>query len=142
MHHVPTEFMIASAHIIGGEALGGAELFYTRLVNALQARQHSVWLSTWPVAGSRPGCDADIPQIHVPMRGDLGFAVALADRAKSAGAPARHRADLHGPGHATDRGRPGRRPIHVARLGGYYNPARLPARACLGRRSVQAFATI
>ena len=43
--------MIASAHIIGGEALGGAELFYIRLVNALQDRNHSVLAIN--VAGSR-----------------------------------------------------------------------------------------
>ena len=114
--------MIASAHIIGGEALGGAELFYTRLVNALRARQHSALAIT--VADSRISArlDAQIPQIHVPMWGVAD----LPSRWRIGRALREHRPDIV----QTYMGRatrlthiaPGRRPIHVARLGGYYTP--------------------
>ncbi|MGB5063254.1 MAG: glycosyltransferase, partial [Candidatus Competibacter sp.] len=60
--------MIASAHIIGGEAAGGAELFYVRLVNALQARQQPVLAIN--VAGGQVSARLrpETEQIHVPMR--------------------------------------------------------------------------
>ena len=114
--------MIASAHIVGGEALGGAELFYVRLVNALQARDHSVLAIT--VAGSRIAARlrAETPQVHIPMRGvgDLlsrwRIGQALRERQPDIVQTYMGRATrlTHLP--------PGRRPIHLARLGGYYDP--------------------
>lgn len=114
--------MIASAHIIGGEALGGAELFYIRLVNALQARHHSVLAIN--VAKSRISArlDPQIPQVHIPMWGVAD----LPSRWRIGRALRAHRPDIV----QTYMGRatrlthlaPGGRPIHVARLGGYYTP--------------------
>ncbi len=114
--------MIASAHIIGGEALGGAELFYIRLVNALQDRNHSVLAIN--VAGSRISTrlQAEIPQVHIPMWG-VGD---LLSRWRIGRVLREHQPDIV----QTYMGRatrlthlpPGRRPFHVARLGGYYAP--------------------
>jgi glycosyltransferase involved in cell wall biosynthesis len=114
--------MIASAHIIGGEALGGAELFYTRLVNALRARHHPPLAIT--VADSRISArlDPQIPQIHVPMWGVAD----LPSRWRIGRALRAHRPEIVQTymGRATRLTRiaPGGRPIHVARLGGYYTP--------------------
>lgn len=114
--------MIASAHIIGGEALGGAELFYTRLVNALQARHHSVLAIT--VADSRISAQLNqqTSQVHIPMWGVAD----LPSRWRIGRVLRAHRPDIV----QTYMGRatrlthlaPGGRPIHVARLGGYYTP--------------------
>lgn len=114
--------MITSAHIIGGEALGGAELFYVRLVNALQARHHSVLAIN--VAESRISAQLNkqIAQAHIPMWG-IGD---LLSRWRIGRVLREHQPDIV----QTYMGRatrlthlaPGGRPIHVARLGGYYTP--------------------
>lgn len=114
--------MIASAHIIGGEALGGAELFYVRLLCALQARHHPVLAIN--VAGSQVSArlPAATTQFHVPMWGIWD----LLSRWRIGEIVRKRQPDIV----QTYMGRatrlthlpPGRRPIHVARLGGYYAP--------------------
>ena len=116
--------MIASAHIIGGGALGGAELFYIRLVNALQARGCPILAIN--VAGSQVSARLrpETTQIHVAMRGIWDWwsrwriGVILRERQPDIVQTYLGRATrlTHLP--------PGRRPIHVACLGGYYDPRR------------------
>jgi glycosyltransferase involved in cell wall biosynthesis len=114
--------MIASAHIIGGEALGGAELFYIRLVNALQARHHSVLAIN--VAKSRISAHLNehISQVHVPMWGigDLlsRWRIGRVLRERSPDIVQTYMGRATRLTHLAL----GRRPIHVARLGGYYAP--------------------
>ena len=116
--------MIASAHIIGGEAVGGAELFYVRLVNALQARQQPVLAVN--VAGGQISARLrpDIEQIHVPMRAiwDVWSRWRIAEIMRE------HRPDIvqtyMGRASRLTEVTAGQRPIHIARLGGYYNPRR------------------
>ena len=114
--------MITSAHIVGGEAAGGAELFYVRLVNALQARQQPVLAVT--VEGGRVSTllRTDVEQAHAPMRAIWD----LRSRWRIGKILREHKPDIV----QTYMGRAtrlthvsqGRRPIHIARLGGYYNP--------------------
>ncbi|MFZ1641370.1 MAG: glycosyltransferase [Candidatus Contendobacter sp.] len=112
--------MIASAHIIGGGALGGAELFYVRLVNALQARGQPVLAINLPCGQIAARLQADVAQAHVPMRGIWDWP----SRWRIGAILRAHRLDIV----QTYMGRatrlthldPVQRPIHVARLGGYY----------------------
>lgn len=114
--------MIASAHIIGGGALGGAELFYVRLVNALQARGYPVLAIN--VAGSQVSARlrSDTTQVHVAMRGIWDWW----SRRRIEAILRERQPDIV----QTYMGRatrlthlaPDRRPIHLARLGGYYDP--------------------
>lgn len=112
--------MIASAHIIGGGTLGGAELFYIRLVNALRARGQSVLAVTIPGGQIATRLHSEVAQVHVPMRGIWD----LPSRWQIGAILREHQPDIV----QTYMGRatrltclePGRRPIHVARLGGYY----------------------
>ena len=114
--------MIASAHIIGGEALGGAELFYIRLVNALQARELPVLAVN--VAGSRvaAGLHAGVTQQHVPMRNV--WDVLSRWRINEIIRERQPYIVQTYMGRATRLTRLplGRRPVHIARLGGYYPP--------------------
>lgn len=113
--------MITSAHIIGGEALGGAELFYVRLVNALQARRQPVLAITIPDSQISARLHADVTQTHVPMRGIWD----LPARWRIGAILREHQPDIV----QTYMGRatrlthlaPGRGLMHVARLGDYYN---------------------
>lgn len=113
--------MITSAHIIGGGALGGAELFYVRLVNALQARQQPVLSITIPGGQVSARLQVDVAQIHVAMRGIWD----LPSRWRIGAILRERQPDIV----QTYMGRatrlthlePGRRPIHIARLGGYYD---------------------
>ncbi|MDZ7621308.1 MAG: hypothetical protein U5O69_02330 [Candidatus Competibacteraceae bacterium] len=61
--------MITSAHIIGGRSLGGAELFYARLVSALHRRGHATLAITVPNSLIANELSPDLPQIHIAMRG-------------------------------------------------------------------------
>ncbi|PIE82742.1 MAG: glycosyl transferase [Candidatus Contendobacter odensis] len=114
--------MIVSAHIIGGEALGGAELFYARFINALLARQYPVLAVTAP--GSQVGrlVGTDAVQAKIPMRGVWD----VLSRWQISQLLCQYQPEIV----QTYMGRatrlthvpPGRRPVHIARLGGYYNP--------------------
>lgn len=113
--------MIASAHIIGGGALGGAELFYIRLVNALHAQHQPVLAISIPNGQITTRLQPGVAQDHAAMRGVWDW-------------PSRWRIQAILRDHPLDivqtyLGRatrlthvpPGCRPIHVARLGGYYD---------------------
>ncbi|MCP5158434.1 MAG: glycosyltransferase [Gammaproteobacteria bacterium] len=114
--------MIASAHIIGGRFLGGAELFYARLVTALHRHGHATLAVTVPGSLIATELPAEIPRIHIPMWGvwDLWSRWQIQKAMRG-----------HGPNIVqTYMGRAtrlthlpsGRQPIHIARLGGYYEP--------------------
>jgi glycosyltransferase involved in cell wall biosynthesis len=113
--------MIASTHIIGGGALGGAELFYVRLVNALQACRQPVLAINIPGGQIAARLQADVAQVHVPMRGTWDWP----SRWRIGAILRKHQPDIVQTylGRATRLTHldPGRRPIHVARLGGYYD---------------------
>ena len=112
--------MITSAHIVAGEALGGAELFSVRLVNALHEQGQPVLAINSPGGRVSAKLQADVAQIHVPMRAIWD----LPSRWRISAILRQHQPDIVQTymGRATrlthvDRGR---HPIHIARLGGYY----------------------
>ena len=113
--------MIKSAHIVAGQALGGAELFYVRLVNALQERRQPVLAINSPGGQVSAKLRAEVVQTHVPMRAIWDWP----SRWRIGAILRKHPLDIV----QTYMGRatrlthldPGRRPIHVARLGGYYD---------------------
>jgi glycosyltransferase involved in cell wall biosynthesis len=113
--------MIASVHIIGGRELGGAELFYLRLVNALQARGQPVLAINLKGSQIAARLQADVAQAHIPMRGIWDWPSRW-----RLGAILRERQPeivqtYLGRATRLTHLEPGRRPIHVARLGGYYD---------------------
>ena len=113
--------MIASAHIVAGQALGGAELFYVRLVNALQEQRQPVLAINSPGGGVSAKLQAEVKQLHVPMRAIWD----LPSRWRIGTILRERQPDIV----QTYMGRAtrlthlnlNRRPIHVARLGGYYD---------------------
>lgn len=114
--------MITSAQIIGGRSLGGAELFYARLVSALHRRGHATWAVTVPGSLIATELLADVPRIDIAMRGIWDWWA----RWKIQHIMHNKHLDIV----QTYMGRAtrlthlpaGQRPIHIARLGGYYEP--------------------
>ena len=114
--------MITSAQIIGGRSLGGAELFYARLVSALHRRSHATLAVTVPGSLIATELPPNIPQLHIAMRGVWDWWA----RWQIQKAMREHHPDIV----QTYMGRAtrlthlpvGQRPIHIARLGGYYDP--------------------
>ena len=112
--------MITSAHIIGGRSLGGAELFYARLVCALHRHGHATLAITVPNSLIAKELSPDLPQIHIAMRGIWDWWA----RWQIQKTLRQHHPDIV----QTYMGRAtrlthlpaGQRPIHIARLGGYY----------------------
>ena len=107
-------------HVIGGKGLGGAERFFARLVNALARRGQPVAAVTVGGGEIARALDPAVRQYHAPM-----FATwDLYSRHLIRRAAADFRADVV----QTYMGRatrivhlpPGRLPVHLARLGGYY----------------------
>ena len=113
--------MISSAHIAAGQALGGAELFYVRFVNALRERGEPVLAITSPGGLISRRLRPDVAQLHVPMRGIID----LPSRWRIEAIVRKSQPDIV----QTYMGRatrlthldPGRHSLHVARLGGYYD---------------------
>lgn len=114
--------MVTSAHIVGGVALGGAELFYTRLVTALHQRGHNTLAITVPHSSITNALPPGLPQRQIPMRNVWDYWA----RWKINRAIATQQPDIV----QTYMGRAtrmthlsaGKRPLHIARLGGYYQP--------------------
>jgi L-malate glycosyltransferase len=110
-----------SLHVIGGKGLGGAERFFVRLVNALARRGEPVAAVT--VAGGEiaRAIDPAAPQYHAPMLGVWD----LYSRWKINQAIRDFQPDVVQTymGRATRIVRlpAGRIPVHLARLGGFYN---------------------
>lgn len=110
-----------SLHVIGGKALGGAERFFIRLVNALARHGQPVATVTVADGEIRRAIDPAVRQYHAPMLGvwDL-YSRWKINRAI---------ADFHPDVVQTYMGRAtrivhlpdNRIPVHLARLGGFYN---------------------
>ena len=110
-----------SLHIIGSKGPGGAERFYARLVAALHQRGHTVLAVNPPNSQVARELGENIPQRHVPMRSIMD----LVSRWQIQRVIHRFRPDIVQTymGRATrlTRFRHERRPVHIARLGSYYN---------------------
>lgn len=110
-----------SLHIIGSKGPGGAERFYARLLAALHERGHTVLAVNPPNSHVARELGENIPQRHVPMRSIMDLVARWQIRLIIG----RFRPDIVQTymGRATrlTRLRRGRRPVHIARLGGYYN---------------------
>lgn len=114
--------MISSVHIIGSKRSGGAEQFYGRLVRALHEQHHPVLAINPPGSLVADDLAADVPQTHIPMRGawdvlsrwqiSRRVAAAQPDIVQTYMGRATRLTHLHPQGV---------RPVHVARLGGYYD---------------------
>lgn len=108
-------------HVIGGKGLGGAERFFIRLVNALA--RHGQAVAAITVAGGKiaRAIDPTVRHYHAPMLGvwDLysrwSINRAIADFQPDIVQTYMGRATriVHLPR--------GQRPVHLARLGGFYN---------------------
>ncbi|MDW8323843.1 MAG: glycosyltransferase [Burkholderiales bacterium] len=110
--------MMRSLHVIGGRKLGGAERFFVRLVNALHRRGHAVAAMT--VAGGEidAALDPCVPRHHAPMAGvwDLWSRLRIARAARGYDVVQTYMGRATRLTHLTK----GRKPVHLARLGGYY----------------------
>ena len=110
-----------SLHIIGGVALGGAERFFIRLVNALHRHGAPVAVVTTAGGEIAAAIDPGIPHYHAPQWSTWDFY----SRWKIHRAIRAFKPDIV----QTYMGRAtrivhlprGGRPVHAARLGGYYN---------------------
>lgn len=119
MSHTATP--VRSLHVIGGQGIGGAERFAVRLINALARRGEAVAAIT--VAGGEiaRAIDPAVPQYHAPMLGVWD----LYSRWKINRAIRHFQPDVV----QTYMGRAtrivhlprGGLPVHLARLGGFYN---------------------
>ncbi|MFV1973320.1 MAG: glycosyltransferase [Thiohalobacterales bacterium] len=109
-----------SLHIIGSKGPGGAERFYTRLLQALHRGGHEVLAVNPPDSHVARELGRNIRQQHVPMRSIMDLASHWQIRC----AIRSFRPDIVQTwmGRATrlTRLRHGQRPVHVARLGSYY----------------------
>jgi len=113
--------MISLLHIIGSKKLGGAEKFYTRLVNALYETKHDISVTLPPDSELIEYLNRNVTKHHCKMR--------------SAFDPVSHWQINHiikklkpdivqtymGRATRLTHIRPGKGPVHVARLGGFYN---------------------
>lgn len=106
-------------HIIGGRKLGGAERFFVRLVNALAARGEQV--ASLTVAGGEIdlALAPEVVRHHAPLAGVWD----LYSRWRVRQFAMRYDIVQTYMGRATRLTHlpQGKRPVHVARLGGYYN---------------------
>lgn len=113
---------ISSLHVIGSRTLGGAENFYIRLVSALHEAGQPVTAINPPGSGVSAALAADIEQIPVAMRSVFDPIARW-----RIGGLVRRRHPLivqtyMGRATRLTHLRAGSGSVHVARLGGYYNP--------------------
>ncbi len=117
---------VGSLHVIGSKGLGGAERFFLRLTGALHEAGAPVRAVAPPGAVARELARGQVPWEALPMRGiwDLGAAWRLRRLARE-GCPVQTGVVQTYMGRATRLTRLPRRggPVHLARLGGYYDPA-------------------
>ncbi len=110
---------VSSLHVIGGRKLGGAERFFVRLVNALAARGQPV--AALIVAGGEidAALSPEVLRHHAPMLGvwDLWSRVHIRRIATDYDIVQTYMGRATRLTHLPR----GRRPVHLARLGGYYN---------------------
>lgn len=110
-----------SLHIIGSTQMGGADQFFVRLVTALNAAGHQALAVTRrgsPIAGALQG--SAVEQIHLPLanKWDLWsrWQIARLARARDVDIVQTYMGRATRLTHLPA----GQRPVHLARLGGYY----------------------
>ncbi len=112
---------ISSLHIIGSKGPGGAENFYTRLILALHEAGSPVQAVNPPASPVATTLGNRITQTHISMRSVYD----LVSRWQISSLVKQEQPDIVQTymGRATrlTHLRPGTDPIHIARLGGYYN---------------------
>ncbi len=110
--------MIRSLHVIGSRRMGGAERFFSRLLEGLRQEGHSAGAVIRPNSPLTGFLERSIPQFQVPMRNgwDLPSLLALKRLIRHLDVPIIQTYM----GRATRLTRAPRPSIHVARLGGYY----------------------
>lgn len=109
----------ASLHIIGGRKLGGAERFYVRLVNALAAAGEPVAALTVPGGEIDAALLPAVQRHHAPLAGvwDLWSRWRIGRVAAGFGVVQSYMGRATRLTHMSRAGKP----VHIARLGGYYN---------------------
>ncbi len=113
--------MTKSIHIIGSRTLGGAESFYMRLIKALQQSGDQSLAINRPNSLVAKELSGSVPQYHCKMRSQWDFLSRMAiSRVIKQEKPdivqtymTRATVLTHVP--------QGKGPVHIARLGGYYN---------------------
>lgn len=113
--------MTTSLHILGSRQGGGAERFFVRLVQGLRNQGQRTFCILPPEAWSREQLGDHPDNLSVAMRSVWDYP----SRWHISRLIKRHQPDIVQTymGRATrlTHLRPGRRPVHIARLGGYYN---------------------
>ena len=113
--------MTRSLHIIGSKASGGAERFYVRLLGALAAAGEEVRALHPPGSAVDRSLPASIARTPVAMRGIWDLYAAWRIRTVARTGDADIVQTYMGRATRLTRFPPRRRPVHVARLGGYYH---------------------
>lgn len=112
---------VRSLHIIGSKQSGGAERFYARLVNALARQGESVTTITPPGSAITAELSRDVHQQHLPLRSVWDFPsrwkIGATARAEGVDIVQTYMGRATRLAHF----KPGKTPVHVARLGGYYD---------------------
>ncbi len=114
--------MTASLHVVASRQPGGAETFFCRLVEGLNRGAPGSATALTVAGGSvASALDPATPQHHLPMRGvwDVWSRLAIPRLARRLGVPIVQTYM----GRATRLTHLGGRPVHVARIGGHYDPA-------------------
>ncbi len=109
-------------HVIGSRRPGGAEGFFVRLVQALSAEGQDALTIVPPHSAVAQALAPEVPRTEIRMRGHWDLLARTQIRRVIA--ESRPEVVMTYLGRATRLVRlpAGRTPVHVARLGGYYNP--------------------
>jgi len=109
-------------HVIGSKRPGGAEGFFVRLVQAMRADGQDALVIAPPRSAVAEALAAEVPRTEVRMRGHWDPLARLQIRRVIAESGPEVVMTYLGRATRLVRLPAGRRPVHVARLGGYYNP--------------------
>lgn len=109
-------------HVIGSKQPGGAEGFFVRLVHALRAAGQDAFAIVPPQSAVAQALAAEVPRTEIRMRGHWDPLARMQMRRVIADAGPEVVMTYLGRATRLVRLPAGRRPVHVARLGGYYNP--------------------
>lgn len=109
-------------HIIGSRQPGGAEGFFVRLVQAMRADGQDACAVVPPQSAVAQALAAEVPRTEIRMRGHWDLLARMQIRRVIAESGPEVVMTYLGRATRLVRLPAGRRPVHVARLGGYYNP--------------------
>jgi glycosyltransferase involved in cell wall biosynthesis len=110
-----------SLHVIGSKRPGGAEGFFVRLVMALREAGHDAEAIVPPASAVSAALGNEVRKFEVAMRGPWDLLARWQLRATIAQAAPDIVLSYLGRATRLVRLPPHRRPLHIARLGGYYN---------------------